>query len=64
METNKTPRGSVYLKVQVKLSICTKFHVNQMSYVEGRRVGGGGEGANRTLKCIRVTSFSDPQVFM
>ena len=36
METNKTPRGFAELKIQMKLVICTKFHVNGMNRVESR----------------------------
>ena len=38
METNKTQRCFPYLKVQMKLVICTKFHVKRMSCVESLRV--------------------------
>ena len=40
METNKTPRGYTYLKVQMKLVICTKFQVNRMNCVEVEEGGG------------------------
>ena len=43
MESNKTLRCFVSLKVQMKLAMCTKFQVNQMKCVESRRGGAGSD---------------------
>ena len=37
MKTNLAPRVLALLKVQMKIVICTKFHVNQMNCVKSSR---------------------------
>ena len=56
MESNKTLRCFVSLKVQMKLAMCTKFQVNQMKCVESRR---GERGLiDFPPSRLRVTIFS------
>ena len=58
METNKTPRGYTYLKVQMKLVICTEFQVNRMNCVEVEEGGGARLTPPPPPSRLRVTIFS------
>ena len=58
METNSTSLSFAYLKVQMNLALCTKFHVNRMNCVESRRGVRLTPPPPPPLSRLRLTIFS------